>query len=155
MKTLKIYFKNEEIEKLYQKAGYQTDGSVGFDLACTKDLKREPNKTLKIDFGIIVKPPEGHHIELVSRSSTFKKYGLLLSNCIGIIDSDYCGAEDTLQGLYIDLGNQNAASTKEAYQVIPKGTRLAQIIMRKTEKFTIEKYIPETKSRGGYGSTGD
>ena len=38
--------------------------------------------------------PAGHYLEIAARSSTFRKKRLILTNGIGIIDEDYCGADD-------------------------------------------------------------
>ena len=38
--------------------------------------------------------PQGYEAIIAPRSSTFKKYGILQANSIGIIDNSYCGDDD-------------------------------------------------------------
>lgn len=44
-----------------------------------------------IDLGISVKLPEGYELILAPRSSTYKNFGIMQVNSIGVIDESYCG----------------------------------------------------------------
>lgn len=44
--------------------------------------------------GVAMQLPQGYEAILAPRSSTFKRYGLLQSNSIGVIDSTYNGDDD-------------------------------------------------------------
>lgn len=44
--------------------------------------------------GVAMKLPAGYEAQLVPRSSTFKKYGVIQTNGIGIIDNSYAGIDD-------------------------------------------------------------
>jgi len=66
-----------------------TNGSAGYDLtACTQSFD---GSTLTVFLGVVVEIPDGYVGLLIPRSSTYKKYGLTLSNSVGVIDSDYRG----------------------------------------------------------------
>jgi dUTP pyrophosphatase len=125
-----------------------TPESVGLDLMCSHDILASDFKQgepLKVPLGIRVRIPTGHFGILASRSSTFKRYGLMLSNGIGIIDSDY---RDELIASFHHVGEPKD---------IPAGTRLVQLII-----LPYPVIIPvaddvksdETERRGGFGSTG-
>lgn len=100
-----------------------------------------------IDLGIAMQLPPGFDAILIPRSSTFKKYGLLLVNSPGYIDHTYCGSEDWWFA--------PAYATRDVS--IPAGTRCFQFRLIKQQP---QLYIQSVDSlgeinRGGCGSTGD
>jgi len=101
-------------------------------------------------FGLIAKVEPGYHLEVYLRSSTPRKYGVMVPHSVGIIDQDYCGPDDELILPLLVL---------EEHVKIPKGSRIAQLKLCKTIRHEIREVLYETlkddKSRGGYGSTGE
>jgi dUTP pyrophosphatase len=142
--AMKIHLKNNEVKKLYEEnGGVKTSGSVGFDLVAAKDYQIKKGDFGIIDLGLVIKPQDGFYTEIVPRSSTFKKYGLLQANSVGIIDADYCGSDDFIGFAYY--------ATKDIE--IKAGTAIAQAIKRVKIPFEISFFMPEENSRGGFGST--
>lgn len=47
-----------------------------------------------IDLGVSMRLPEGYEAHIAPRSSTFKNYGIIQTNSVGIVDSSYCGNDD-------------------------------------------------------------
>ena len=90
--------------------------------------------------------PEGYEAYVAPRSSTFKNFGILQANSIGIIDNSYCGDND--QWMF------------PAYAVrdteIHKNDRICQfrIMEKQPELYMIEVTHLSGKDRGGFGSTG-
>ena len=41
--------------------------------------------------------PAGYEMLIAARSSTFKNYGLIQTNAVGVVDESYCGDEDHLR----------------------------------------------------------
>lgn len=146
---INISYRNPETEELYKAAGIQTEDSAGFDLITAEDVTFNRMGEFKmVDLGVVIKVPVGNHSLLMPRSSTFKKHQVLQANSVGLIDQDYCGAEDFWKLPLVYLGRVK--------KTIPKGTRLCQFILQKTIKITsVEKFDPSVYSRGGLGSTGD
>ncbi len=97
---------------------YKTSGAVGFDFESAYDITIEPGKMGMIDTGTVVEIPIGYMMILAPRSSTFKNYGLMLVNSIGIIDQDYCGETDTNKFCYINM--------RDTPITIPAGERIGQ-----------------------------
>ena len=64
------------------------------------DLRASENVTMKageyrmIPLGVAMELPKGYEALVAPRSSTFRKYGILLANSIGIIDEAYKGDND-------------------------------------------------------------
>lgn len=99
-----------------------------------------------IPLGFSCKLPDGYEAHLLPRSSTFKRYGIIMTNSLGVIDSSYSGQND--------IWGFPAYSLREGK--ISAGDRIAQ--------FRIVKEMPEVlvesvdhlddENRGGFGSTG-
>lgn len=72
----------------------KTDTGDWIDLRCGKDIWIEPGEYVQIPLGVAMELPEGYEAIVVPRSSTFRKYGVLLANSIGVIDETYKGDGD-------------------------------------------------------------
>lgn len=123
------------------------DTDVGYDVTnlLTEALSADEYRPIRT--GLVIQPPSHHYFELVPRSSTFKKFGLVLVNSIGIFDPTFCGPEDEIVGLYL--------ATRTI--TIPAGTRLMQIIPRRLLSTNMVDATGQPfpfPSRGGVGSTG-
>lgn len=110
----------------------------------TISFKAGEHKLVPLGVGMIL--PEGYEAHIVPRSSTFKKYGIIQTNHVGIIDNSYSGEEDEWKF--------SAYATRDT--IINKNDRICQfrIIERQPNiKFNIVSHLND-KSRGGFGSTG-
>ena len=83
---------------------------------------------------------------MAPRSSTFKNFGIIQTNGIGVIDEAYCGNDD--------IWRMPALAMRDTE--IPKGSRLAQFRIQPIQGHI--RVVPTEdmgdKSRGGLGSTG-
>lgn len=99
-----------------------------------------------IKLGVGMKLPEGYEAIIAPRSSTFKKYGIIQTNSIGIIDNSYSGDNDEWMLPVIAMRDT----------VIPIHDRICQFRIIKNQpevQFNkVEKLNDE--DRGGFGSTG-
>ena len=99
-----------------------------------------------LPLGIAVELPEGYEAHIVPRSSTFRNFGVLQTNGIGIVDESYNGDND--------MWMFPAYATRDCF--IPKGSRICQFrIVKKMESIdfiTVDNLGNE--NRGGLGSTG-
>lgn len=67
------------------------------DLRCAEEVILEANEFALISLGISMKVPDNYEVWLAPRSSTFKKFGIIQTNSIGIIDNTYCGNNDIIK----------------------------------------------------------
>lgn len=127
---------------------YATEGSVGFDLHSCDTYKVYSKSYCEVRTGLVIKPPDGYSINIYPRSSTFKRYSLIMPISVGIVDYDYCGEDDEIKMMFYNMGVKDV--------VLETGVRLAQAVLVRANKFEIResKESFATKSRGGNGSTG-
>ena len=64
------------------------------DLRASEDITMKAGEYKMIPLGVAMELPKGYEALVAPRSSTFRKYGILLANSIGIIDEAYKGDND-------------------------------------------------------------
>lgn len=131
------------------------------DVRAAEDVEMFCGDFKLISLGISMQLPEGYHAQLVPRSSTYKNYGIIMTNSIGIIDNSYCGDNDIWRFPALCMKTAYSEAPDETFgTVIPckihKGDRIAQFrIVKNSEPITFQTV--ETlgnADRGGVGSTG-
>jgi dUTP pyrophosphatase len=130
---------------------YATDGSVGLDITATS-VSFDKDNNVVYGCGLAFEIPKGYVALLFPRSSNAKK-DLLLSNAVGVLDSDYRG-EVTFKFKRTKKGLFSWFKREKIYNV---GDRIGQIIIFKhpTIEFVESEELSETtRGKGGYGSTG-
>lgn len=139
--------KIKRIDKSLELPEYKTKGAVGFDLTAREEIVVKPFEVTLIPLNIVVKVPKGYSLLLFSRSSTPLKKGLMVANGVGVVDWDYSGEEDEIKLAVLNFTKKNVK--------VEKGERIAQALIVKVlvPKFLEVKKM-DSKSRGGFGSTG-
>lgn len=126
-----------------------TVGSAGYDFFAPESFSLVPSETISIPTGIRAEIAEGWILQLYPRSSLGFKYRLQMDNTVGIIDSDYCTANNEGH-IFIKMTN---CSTEGKVMRISAGERFAQGIFI---PFGItEDDNTEGIRIGGIGSTGE
>ena len=93
-----------------------------------------------------MKLPEGYEAHVVPRSSTFKNFGIIQTNHMGVIDGSYCGDND--------MWRMPVLAVRDTQ--IHVNDRICQFRIMKNQpeiNFDEVKQLEET-DRGGFGSTG-
>lgn len=142
---------NIKIKKTTSDAIIPTKGSygaAGCDLYSNEEFSiiLYPGQSTMIHTGICVEIPYGYVGLVYPRSGLASKHGLRLSNCVGVIDSDYRGE--------ILLSVRNDSNEK---QVIEHKSRVAQLVITAYEDVNFEEVDELSDSKrgeGGFGSTG-
>lgn len=142
METIKIKYHSNEIDKLQ----YIDGKSDWIDLRSAEHVVLKQGEFKLINLGVSMQLPEGYEAIIAPRSSTFKNFGIIQTNHIGVVDETYCGNDDIW--------------------------RMPVLAMRDTEiqvndricQFRIQKHQPQIVfdetddlgniNRGGIGSTG-
>lgn len=142
---------NLRIKKVKSKAvipSYQTSGAAGMDLsACIEEsVVLAAGKQVIIPTGVALEIPEGYEVQLRGRSGLAAKHGVGLTNGIGTIDSDYRGE---INVILMNWGS-------EPFEVT-SGMRIAQMVVAKYEKVTLElvdELAATDRGEKKFGSTG-
>ena len=152
--VLKIRYADKDFPTLQM-----TEKGDWIDLKTTKDYDIKAGESEFIDLGVAMKLPENYEAWLVPRSGTFRKYGLIQTNSIGIIDNSYSGNND--------IWRMPVYATRDTK--VSKGERLCQfrLVERMSVNFSpvsitqshCDLLILDTDQlddvdRGGFGSTG-
>ena len=72
----------------------KTENGDWIDLYAAEDVTLKQGEWRVISLGVSMKLPRGYEAHMVPRSSTFRRWGVLQVNGIGIIDESYCGDGD-------------------------------------------------------------
>lgn len=109
-------------------------------------VKYRKGDTVIIHLGFAADVGKGYEGHILPRSGTFKKYGLILTNGMGIVDDSYNGDNDEWKAWMF-------ATRGGGFKI---GDRLIQISLEKSLPIDID-VISElgNPDRGGYGSTGE
>ena len=139
-KVITVQYLNDSVKRLsIEKKGDWIDMYA----AETVELKQGDHKLIHL--GVAMKLPEGYEAHIVPRSSTFKKWGIIQANHVGIIDNSYSGPEDWWKMYVIAMRDT----------VINKDDKICQfrIVERQPRIHFVEGKMTDP-SRGGFGSTG-
>lgn len=138
---IKIKYFNKDIEKIKS-----IDKGDWIDLRAAERVILQRGDFALIPLGIGMKLPEGYEAHVVPRSSTFKNFGVIQTNHVGIIDNSYSGDEDqwfypvyALRDITINVNDRICQ-----FRIVEKQP---EITFNEVEKL-------DDVSRGGFGSTG-
>lgn len=139
---IRIKYFNEEIERLR----YIDGKSDWIDLRAAEEITMKAGEFKLIPLGIAMELPVGYEAHVVPRSSTFKNFGVIQTNSMGVIDESYCGDND--QWFFPAYALRDT--------VIHVNDRICQFRIMEHQS---ELYFEEAKElghedRGGHGSTG-
>ena len=125
------------------------------DLRCAEDITLEVGEYKMIPLGVAMQLPEGYEAIVAPRSSTFKNYGIIMTNSIGIIDETYCGDNDIWHFPALCMQARSFENGKHVTK-IPKGERICQFRIIEHQPKTVFLEVKElgNTDRNGFGSTG-
>lgn len=90
MKQIKIRYFTDKINKLE----YINGKSDWIDLRSAEDVELKAREFKLIKLGVAMQLPDGYEAHVVPRSSTYKNFGVIQTNHMGVIDGSYCGDND-------------------------------------------------------------
>ena len=139
--TIKIKYHNQNLVKIEKV-------SLGdwIDLRAAETVELKAGESKLISLGVSMKLPHGFEAHVVPRSSTFKNFGVIQTNHMGVVDNSYSGTNDVWKFPVL------------AYRdtVINENDRVCQFrIMEKMPDVFFEEVDElDEADRGGFGSTG-
>ena len=142
MEKIKIKYHTDEIEKLR----YIDGKSDWIDLRSAEDVELKAGEFKLISLGVSMELPKGYEAHIVPRSSTFKTWGIIQTNSMGIVDESYRGNSD--------IWKMPVYATRDT--IIHKNDRICQFrIMEHQPTIEFDEVVHlDGEERGGFGSTG-
>ena len=140
--VIKIKYHSDQIEKL----DYIEGKSDWIDLRSAEDVTLEAGEFHLINLGVSVQLPEGYEMIIAPRSSTYKNFGLIQTNSIGVVDESYCGDNDILR----------MPVKADRHTEIHVNDRVCQFRIMKHQPTIVFEEVEhlEGQDRGGFGTTG-
>ena len=142
METIRIKYFSDAVPPLCQVDGK----SDWIDLYAAETITLRDGESALIPLGVAMALPEGYEAHVAPRSSTFKTYGLLQSNGVGVVDWSYRGDEDQWK--------MPVYATRDV--TVEAGSRICQFRIVRNQppiSFQVCEHL-DGPSRGGFGSTG-
>lgn len=138
---IKVKYFTDKIDKLEK---IEQGGWI--DLRLAEDVHMDAGEFRLLPLGVAIQVPVGYETIIAPRSSTYKRWGIVQANSIGVVDQAYCGPNDQLLLPAIALVDTD----------IPVNTRICQFRIQKEQPklnfITVDEL--DNPNRGGLGSTG-
>lgn len=117
------------------------------DLRCGVDIELDAGDSFEIPLGVAMELPKGFTALVVPRSSTFKKWGVIQTNSVGVIDEAYCGDNDEWMMPVVAFRKTR----------IHKNDRICQFRLIKQSDYIDFEVVKKlgNPDRKGFGSTGE
>lgn len=141
-KVIRIKYFNNNLKLLE----YIDGKSDWIDLRSSVTMYLKAGNSYLIPLGVAMELPKGYEAHIVPRSSTFKNYGIIQTNSVGIIDNSYNGDDDQW---YMPV-----YATRDT--TIHLNDRICQFRIIKNQPSLYFQLVSRLgrKNRGGFGSTG-
>jgi dUTP pyrophosphatase len=136
------------IKKLHPNAvipSYSKDGDAGMDLTITREIENT-SFSVSYGFGIAMEIPKGY-VGLVFPRSSVRNQDLLLSNCVGVIDSGYRGE---IQATFKKTNGLDSLK----YNVGDRGAQIMILPYPQVKMNEVTELSNTERGDGGFGSTG-
>jgi dUTP pyrophosphatase len=137
-----------KVKKLHPNAvipSYSKFGDAGMDLTITREIENT-SFSVSYGFGIAMEIPTGY-VGLVFPRSSVRNQDLLLSNCVGVIDSGYRGE---IQATFKKTNGLDSLK----YKVGERGAQIMILPYPKIYMTEVPELSETERGAGGFGSTG-
>ena len=125
---------------------YSKDGDAGMDLTIV-DIKESTERSISFGFGIAMEIPRGY-VGLIFPRSSIRNYDLILSNCVGVIDSGYRGE------IMCTFKYSSDDSYIREYKIGDRGAQIIILPYPKTQFVEVPELTKTERNDGGFGSSG-
>lgn len=141
MEKIQIKYFDKEIDKVEK-----ISKGDWIDLRSAETIHLKKGEFRLIPLGVGMKLPNGYEANIVPRSSTYKNFKILQTNCFAVIDNSYSGDSDEWKLPVIAMEDT----------IIHKNDRICQFRINKVQpeiEFEEVEHLDEV-DRGSFGSTG-
>ena len=141
MLNIDIVYHNPNMPKLEK-----VDNGDWIDLRASVGGAFKKGDFALIDLGVSMRLPEGYEAHIAPRSSTFKHWGIIQCNSVGVVDNSFSGTND--------VWKMPCFFTRDT--VIEPNDRICQFrIIKKMEPVSFTEMTElNSTDRGGFGSSG-
>lgn len=141
MNEILVRYHNDNIDKIEK-----LSKGDWIDLRAAETVELKAGDFKIISLGVSMKLPDGYEAHIVPRSSTFKKWGVLQTNHMGVIDNSYSGDND--------IWGMPVLAMRDT--VVHENDRICQfrIVKKQPNISFVETEHLSDENRGGFGSTG-
>jgi dUTP pyrophosphatase len=142
MVEIKVKYFSEDLPELTYVAGK----SDWIDLYAAQEVALKAGEFRLIPLGVALALPAGWEAHIAPRSSTFRRYGILQTNSVGVVDNSFRGDNDQW--------HMPVYATRDV--TIEKHARICQFRIVENQPALQFCRVPhlEDPDRGGFGSTG-
>jgi len=136
------------VKKLHENAvipSYSKDGDAGMDLTITREIENT-SFSVSYGFGIAMEITKGY-VGLVFPRSSVRNQDLILSNCVGVIDSGYRGE---IQATFKKTNGLDSIK----YNVGDRGAQIMIVPYPQVKMNEVTELSNSERGEGGFGSTG-
>ncbi len=141
-KIIQIKYHSDEIERLR----YIDGKSDWIDLRAAENISLKAGEFALISLGISVKLPDGYEMIIAPRSSTYKNFGIIQTNSIGIVDESYSGDNDIIK-MPVKADRDTTIHINDRICQFRIFEHQPQLLFEEVDHLS-------NTSRGGFGSTG-
>ncbi len=142
MPDIRIHYLTDRIDKL----NYIDGKSDWIDLRAAEDVVLSKGEFRLIPLGVAMELPKGYEAHIVPRSSTFKNFGIIQTNHMGVVDESYCGDDDQWYMPVFAVRDTRIHANDRICQF--------RLMEHQPPVSFVETQSLGNKDRGGFGSTG-
>lgn len=142
MLKIRIRYLSDAVDRL----AYIDGKSDWIDLRAAETVSMKRGEHALIPLGVAMALPKGYEAIIAPRSSAFRRYGILQTNSIGVVDETFCGNGDEWK--------LPVYATRDCR--IEANDRIAQFRVLEHQPSVVfeECGTLRGEDRGGFGSTG-
>lgn len=146
--TIRVLYKTDNQGRKVEPLEFIRDNNVSawVDMRAAEDVDLKAGEFRLISLGVCMRLPSGFEGHIAPRSSTFRKWGIIQTNSVGVVDPAYSGDDDVwMMPVY---------ATRDTH--ISFNDRICQFRIEKQQPMIQFKEVEHLskESRGGFGSTG-
>lgn len=141
MNNIQIKYHNPHLDRISK-----IEKGDWIDLRAAETVELKAGEFRIVSLGVSMRLPDGYEAHIVPRSSTFKKWGIIQTNHMGVIDNSYSGDND-IWGMPVFAMRDTIINVNDRICQFRIVERMPAVKFEEVDHLSGE-------DRGGFGSTG-